>query len=112
MKEYYIRLLIDAENRIRLMAHLTRDEAVMALLAPRRIRHGAFVIDGDDEGDVLLLKRAVEGCGGVRHLAYRLGVSRETLYNWKNRGVIPTAYRERMIESAERRDDGDEPCAD
>ena len=93
MKEYFIRLDIGADGRVRQIATYTRDEIMRELMRPRRVRGGAFAIDPEDRGDLLLLKRAVAAVGGTRALCYDLDVSRETLYNWKNRGLIPSGQR-------------------
>lgn len=93
MKEYFIRLDIGGDGRVRQIATYTRDEIMRELMRPRRVRGGAFAIDPEDRGDVLLLKRAVAAVGGTRALCYDLDVSRETLYNWKNRGLIPSGQR-------------------
>lgn len=102
MKDYYVKLTINSEGIVKETKHYTRDQMISELMRPRRIRNGSFSIELDDMGDVLLLKQAVEVAGGVRQLAYDLNVSRETLYNWKSRELIPASYRE-QIEAMARR---------
>lgn len=93
MKEYFVRLSVASDGRVMELGSYTRNELVTELMRPSRVRGGAFAIDPEDVGDVLLLKRAVEAVGGIRQLCFDLRVSRETLYNWKNRGYIPSGPR-------------------
>lgn len=93
MKEYFLRLSVASDGRVMELGSYTRNELVTELMRPSRIRGGAFAVRPGDAGDVLLLKRAVEAAGGLRQLCFDLKVSRETLYNWKNRGYIPSGSR-------------------
>lgn len=93
MQQYFILLDVGADGRVKQIATYTRDEIMRELMRPRRVRGGAFAIDPEDRGDVLLLKRAVAAVGGIRPLCYDLDVSRETIYNWKNRNLIPSGQR-------------------
>lgn len=114
MQEYFFRLKVRDDGSGVSLEAFSKQDAIRLLMRPNRLGKGIFSIDGSEEGDVLLLKQAVHAVGGVRQLAFALGVNREVFYNWLHRGVIPEAQRAKIEQhiGLEIPQEEDEECAD
>lgn len=53
-----------------------------------------------DEATVPAAHKVIEAFGGIRPMAQKLGVAASTVQGWKERGVIPPARHERILELA------------
>lgn len=100
MQEFFFRFRVREDGGGATMEAMTRDQAIKALMRAKPNPRGAFAYGDDDGDDARLVKEAVAASGGVRQLAYALGVSREVFYSWVKRDSIPDAYREKVVKFA------------
>lgn len=111
MQEYFFRFRVREDGGGMTMEAMTRDQAIKALMRAKPNPRGAFTYSDDDGDDARLVKEAVAATGGVRQLAYALGVSREVFYSWVKRDSIPDAFRGKVVKFADRLREDDE-CED
>lgn len=102
MIEKFIHLKIRDDGRLEEVQVYTKHEVLSYILPATRPRKriNAFLVEASDEGDVLILKQAVEAVGGPSRLSGLLGASVAAVYNWLRRETIPVRFRGKVAELA------------